>query len=51
MLMELFWACYYGKNYAHVLCELLYILEEPEKDWAKMLEEAKEAPPEPTLFD
>ena len=26
-------------------------LEEPEKDWAKMLEEAKEAPPEPTLFD
>lgn len=26
-------------------------LEEPEKDWAKMLEEAKEIPPEPTLFD
>ena len=26
-------------------------LEEPEKDWAKMLEEAKKAPPEPTLFD
>ena len=26
-------------------------LEEPEKDWAKMLEEAKEIPPEPSLFD
>ena len=26
-------------------------LEEPEKDWAKMLEEAKEEPPEPSLFD
>lgn len=26
-------------------------LEEPEKDWAKMLEKAKEIPPEPTLFD
>lgn len=26
-------------------------LEEPEKDWANMLEEAKEGPPEPTLFD
>lgn len=26
-------------------------LENPEKDWAKMLEEAKEIPPEPTLFD
>ena len=26
-------------------------LEEPEKDWAKMLEEAKEGPPEPSLFD
>ena len=26
-------------------------LEEPEKDWAKMLEEAKDGPPEPTLFD
>ena len=26
-------------------------LEEPEKDWAKMLEEAKERPLEPSLFD
>lgn len=26
-------------------------LEEPEKDWAKMTESAKEIPPEPTLFD
>ena len=26
-------------------------LEEPEKDWAKMVQEAKETPPEPTLFD
>ena len=26
-------------------------LEEPEKDWAKMLEEAKEGPPEASLFD
>ena len=26
-------------------------LEEPEKDWAKMLEEAKEVPTEPSLFD
>ena len=26
-------------------------LEEPEKDWAKMLEEEKEEPPEQTLFD
>ncbi len=26
-------------------------LEEPEKDWAKMLGEAREGPPEPTLFD
>lgn len=26
-------------------------LEEPEKDWAKMLEEAKDGPPEPSLFD
>lgn len=26
-------------------------LEEPEKDWAKMAEEAKEPPPEPRLFD
>ena len=25
-------------------------LEEPEKDWAKMLEKAKKAPPEPSLF-
>ena len=26
-------------------------LEEPEKDWAKMLEEAREIPPEPSLFE
>lgn len=26
-------------------------LEEPEKDWAKMIQEAKEIPPEPSLFD
>ncbi len=26
-------------------------LEEPEKDWAKMVQEAKESPPEPSLFD
>lgn len=26
-------------------------LEEPEKDWGKMKESAKEIPPEPTLFD
>lgn len=26
-------------------------LEEPEKDWARMLEKQKESPPEPTLFD
>ena len=26
-------------------------LEEPEKDWARMLEKAKHAPPEPSLFD
>ena len=25
-------------------------LEEPEKDWAKMIQEAKEIPPEPSLF-
>ena len=25
--------------------------ESPEKDWAKMLEEAKKQPPEPSLFD
>ena len=24
--------------------------ENPERDWAKILEEAKEIPPEPTLF-
>ena len=26
-------------------------LEEPEKDWAKMVQEALETPPEPSLFD
>ena len=26
-------------------------LEEPEKDWAKMVQEDKETPPEPSLFD
>ena len=26
-------------------------LEEPEKDWAKMIEEAREGPPKPTLVD
>ena len=26
-------------------------LEEPEKDWGKMIQEAKEIPPEPSLFD
>ena len=26
-------------------------LEEPEKDWAKMVQEAKESPPEPSLFE
>ena len=26
-------------------------LEEPERDWAKMVQEAKETPPEPSLFD
>ena len=26
-------------------------LEEPEKDWAKMIQEAKEIPPKPSLFD
>lgn len=26
-------------------------LEEPEKDWAKMLEKTKQTPPEPSLFD
>ena len=26
-------------------------LEEPEKDWAKMIQEAQEIPPEPSLFD
>ena len=26
-------------------------LEEPEKDWAKMVQEAMETPPEPSLFD
>jgi hypothetical protein len=26
-------------------------LEEPEKDWEKMVQEAKEIPPEPSLFD
>ena len=26
-------------------------LEEPEKDWTKMVQEAKERPPEPSLFD
>ncbi len=26
-------------------------LEEPEKDWAKMVQETKESPPEPSLFD
>ena len=25
--------------------------EEPEKDWAKIVQEAKENPPEPSLFD
>ena len=25
--------------------------ESPEKDWVKMLEEVKEQPPEPSLFD
>ncbi len=41
-----------GKNYTHVLCKLLYnFLEDPVKDWAKMLEEEKEEPSEPTLFD
>ena len=26
-------------------------LEEPEKDWTEMVQEAKERPPEPSLFD
>ncbi len=26
-------------------------LEEPEKDWAKMVQESKETPTEPSLFD
>ena len=26
-------------------------LENPEKDWALLLEKAEESPPEPTLFD
>lgn len=26
-------------------------LDEPEKDWAKMIQESKEAPHEPSLFD
>ena len=26
-------------------------LEEPEKDWTKMVHEAKERPPEPSMFD
>ena len=26
-------------------------LEEPEKDWGKMIQEAQEIPPEPSLFD
>ena len=26
-------------------------LEEPEKDWAKKVQEAVETPPEPSLFD
>ena len=26
-------------------------LEEPEKDWAKMVQEALETPPEPSLFE
>ena len=26
-------------------------LAEPEKDWAKMIQEAQEIPPEPSLFD
>ncbi|MDD6252695.1 MAG: transposase, partial [Bacteroidales bacterium] len=26
-------------------------LEEPERDWAKMVQKAKETPPEPSLFD
>lgn len=36
--MEFFWAGNYGKNYAHVLWNCYTFLEEPEKDWAKMLE-------------
>ena len=26
-------------------------LEEPEKDWTKMVQEAKERPPEPSMCD
>ncbi len=33
----------------YVNCHTFF--ESPEKDWVKMLEEVKEQPPEPSLFD
>ena len=39
------------KNHAHVLCELLHFPWRAWKDWAKMIQEAKEIPSEPSLFD
>lgn len=50
--MELLRAGNNGEDHAyHVNCYTF--LENPEKDWAMMLEEARggRMPPEPTLFD
>ncbi len=49
--MEFLGIGYNDKNNAHVLRNCYTFLEEPEKDWTKMVQETKERPPEPSLFD
>ncbi len=43
---------YNGEDHAYVLRELCYtFLEDLEKDWVKIVQEAKDLPPESSLLD
>lgn len=50
-LLEFFWSASMVRIMLMCYVNSYLFLEEPEKDWAKKVQEAMETPPEPSLFD
>ena len=50
-LLEFFWSASMVRIMLMYYVNSYLFLEEPEKDWAKKVQEAMETPPEPSLFD